>query len=136
MEIRLIHPEEVWGIRQQVLWPEKPLAYIQLPEDEWGLHYGGFQNNRLVSVVSLFIEGEEAQFRKFATLEEEQGKGYGSHLLRHVLDIAAGRGVRRVWCNARTHKAGFYAGFGLKPTGAILEKDGVSFVIMERLSGS
>ncbi|MNI87734.1 Acetyltransferase (GNAT) family protein [compost metagenome] len=81
----------------------------------------------------MFIEGEEAQFRKFATLEQEQGKGYGSILLEYVLDIAVNRGVKRIWCNARTNKASYYAKFGLKPTGASMEKDGVSYVIMERL---
>ena len=40
-----------------------------LQDDEDGLHFGLFNKEKLVSVVSLFIDGEEAQFRKFATLQ-------------------------------------------------------------------
>lgn len=132
MEIRQLEPEQVLEIRQQVLWPGKPLAYVKLPEDDKGLHFGGIAAGRLVSVVSLFVDGRQAQFRKFATLTEEQGKGYGSRLLQHVLEEAARRGAGRIWCNARTSKASYYARFGLAPIGECMEKDGVSYVIMEK----
>lgn len=131
MEIRQLNPQQVWEMRQQVLWPHKPLDYVILPQDHEGLHFGGFVNGELVTVVSLFIEGEEAQFRKFATKTEHQGKGYGSLLLRVVLEEATLKGARRIWCNARENKASYYARFGLAKKGQSLEKDGVRYVMME-----
>ncbi|WP_340082967.1 GNAT family N-acetyltransferase [Terribacillus sp. FSL K6-0262] len=85
------------------------------------------------SVISLFIEEDEAQFRKFATLPEEQGKRYGSMLLKFILGKCQNIGVSRVWCNARQDKAYFYHKFGLKETSRFLVKGGLKFPIMEKM---
>lgn len=85
MEIKLIHKEEVWKLRHEVMWPEREPDYIKLADDDQGKHYGLYVGDRLVSVLSLFVNGTEGQFRKFATLELEQGQGYGSKLLNTVL---------------------------------------------------
>ena len=83
IEIREIKAEDTWPMRHKVMWPDQPLDYVILPQDEEGLHYGLFKEDKLISVISLFINQEEAQFRKFATATEAQGKGYGSALLHH-----------------------------------------------------
>ena len=131
MKIGAISPEAAWTIRHQVMWPDKPLDYVKLKDDDRGSHWGLFIENRLVSVVSLFIDGRRAQFRKFATLQQEQGKGCGSKLLRHVFEEARLQGADQIWCNARAEKAGFYNKFGLAASGEAFEKDGVSYVIMQ-----
>ncbi|MFB5761867.1 GNAT family N-acetyltransferase [Paenibacillus medicaginis] len=131
MDIRSIDKESAWRIRHEVMWPDRELAYVQLKDDDMGRHYGLFVGERLVSVVTLFIDQEEAQFRKFATLETEQGKGYGSRLLRHVMEEAKQAGGKRIWCNARREKAAFYRRFGLQETGRMFVKGGKEYVIME-----
>ncbi|MFB5677737.1 GNAT family N-acetyltransferase [Paenibacillus terreus] len=131
MDIRSIAKESVWRIRHEVMWPDRELAFVQLEDDDMGRHYGLFVGERLVSVVSLFIDRDEAQFRKFATLEAEQGKGYGSRLLRHVMEEAEQAGVKRIWCNARREKAAFYRKFGLRETDRTFVKGGKEYVIME-----
>lgn len=80
MIIREISPQETWPIRHKVMWPNESFEYVKLPIDEKGLHLGLWANDTLVSVVSLFMIKEMGQFRKFATLVEEQGKGYGRQL--------------------------------------------------------
>lgn len=130
--IEIVEKEQVWKIRHDVMWPDKPFDYIKLDDDGRGNHFGLFIENRLISVISLFVENEEAQFRKFATLQEEQGKGYGSKLLESVLEEAKIQGVKRIWCNARKNKADFYKKFGLQETGGSFEKGGKSYVIMEK----
>lgn len=85
----------------------------------------------LISVVSLFIHGEEAQFRKFATKVPSQGKGYGSQLLRHMLREAMKLGVKRIYCNARSNKVTFYEKFGLTVTDRQFTKGGKDYVVME-----
>lgn len=71
MKIKKIKAEQTWEIRHKVMWPNKPLAYVKISNDLEGLHYGLFVADKLVSVVSLFIKGEVAQFRKFATSIDE-----------------------------------------------------------------
>ncbi|MEM6629391.1 MAG: GNAT family N-acetyltransferase [Bacteroidota bacterium] len=124
--------EATWGIRHQVLWPSKELDYVKLASDPKGHHYGIQINDKLVSVISLFVEGESAQFRKFATLPEEQGKGYGSILLQHVMKQAQALGATQLWCNARVETCAFYHRFGMVEKGRGFKKGNIPYVVMER----
>lgn len=130
--IRAISPQDTWPIRHQVMWPDRPLEYIKLAEDEQGLHFGLFVREKLVSVVSLFVKGDSAQFRKFATLESEQGKGYGSQLLRQVLQEAQNQGALWIWCNARVPKTRFYAKFGLQATKTTFTKGEIDYIVLQK----
>jgi GNAT superfamily N-acetyltransferase len=103
---------------------------VELPEDAAGLHYGAFEGGQLLSVVSLFIDGAAARFRKFATEPAEQGRGIGSALLRYLMKEAAGHGARRLWCDARQEKAGFYQKFGFRVEGELFYKGPIPYVRM------
>ncbi|MBX4160470.1 GNAT family N-acetyltransferase [Priestia megaterium] len=131
MNVQMITKEQAWEVRHIVMWPDKDFSYVQLKDDPSGMHYGLFEKGELKSVVSLFITGDEAQFRKFATLKEEQGKGYGSHLLKEVLFKVKNLGIRRVWCNARENKVPFYQAFKMKETTRIFTKSSTRYVVME-----
>ncbi|WP_218923552.1 GNAT family N-acetyltransferase [Bacillus sp. AFS002410] len=130
--IKQVDKEEVWEIRHKVMWPDKPFDYIKLNDDDLGMHFGLFKESTLISVISLFISNNECQFRKFATLSQEQGKGYGSTLLDYVLKEVNNNGVKKIWCNARINKANFYKKFALQETNASFIKDGKQYVIMEK----
>lgn len=127
--------EEVWKMRHEVMWPNQELSFVKLPEDMTGYHFGltAGTEHKLVSVISLFIDGEQAQFRKFATLPEEQGKGYGSRLLQFTLDEARRRGARTIRCNARASKVGLYRKFGMQETDQRFLKGGIEFVVLEAI---
>ncbi|MFC5452829.1 GNAT family N-acetyltransferase [Paenibacillus aestuarii] len=133
MEIRNIEKELAWQLRHEVMWPEKDADYVKLPDDDKGRHYGLFAENQLISVVSLFIDGSDGQFRKFATRVSEQNKGYGSILLNHLLVEAQQAGIKRIFCNARREKSRFYEKFGLAATEEMFTKDGKEYIIMERV---
>ena len=81
-EIRPILAAQTWPIRHLVMWPDEPMAYVQIPNDHEGKHYGLFVEQQLVSIISLFTDARSVQFRKFATLINFQGKGYGSALFQ------------------------------------------------------
>jgi len=115
------------------MWPDEDIAYVKLPEDELGIHYGLFVNDKLTAVVSLFIKNREAQFRKLATAIAAQGNGYGTLLLKHLMQETEALNVNRIWCNARVDKASFYHRFGLKETAHSFSKNGQSYVVMERV---
>lgn len=130
--ISTIHKEDAWELRHRVMWPDKHFDFIKLRNDDLGIHYGLFKDNILISVVSLFVSKDEAQFRKFATLPEEQCKGYGSALLHFVLEEASNLGIKKIWCNARINKSDYYQKFGLQETGENFKKENKVYVIMER----
>ena len=133
LQIKQISASEVLPIRQKVMWPNKPIEYVKLPNDESGEHFGLFLEDKLISIISLFTKNGEAQFRKFATLSEFQGGGYGTLLLKKIMDIAQSYGVNRIWCNARVEKSDFYKKFGLSPTNEQFQKGGIEYVIMEKV---
>jgi GNAT superfamily N-acetyltransferase len=130
--IKKINKEKAWELRHKVMWSDKDFDYIKLVDDDLGLHFGLFKENILISVISLFITKEKCQFRKFATLQQEQGKGYGSTLLDYVIKEAKKSGLRRIWCNARKNKVNFYKKFDFQETNYNFIKEGKSYVIMEK----
>lgn len=129
----MINAADTWKIRHEVMWPNQPFEFVQLEEDNFGLHYGVFEDNQLVSIVSCFIEGEVMQFRKLATLIDYQGRGIASLLLKHIFKAAEEKGIKKIWCNARTEKKEFYKKFGMKDTGNTFIKAGQEFTIMQIL---
>ncbi|CAD5257372.1 MULTISPECIES: GNAT family N-acetyltransferase [unclassified Imperialibacter] len=132
MEIRKIKAEDTWPVRHRVMWPNQPFDFVKVDEDHEGIHYGLFVDDELVSIVSLFLKDGKAQFRKFATEVQHQGKGYGTILLNYLLKEIEGHRVSSVWCNARTEKAAYYERFGLHKTNATYMKGGIEFVVMEK----
>ncbi|MBP7558181.1 MAG: GNAT family N-acetyltransferase [Chitinophagaceae bacterium] len=123
----------VWQIRQRVMYPDAPVAAVQLPHDEDGQHLGIWVNEKPVSIVSLFRDGDRFQFRKFATETGQQGKGYGSYLLQHLVQLAKDQHAAVLWCNARVSATAFYARFDFSATGAPWQKNGIDFIKMEKL---
>ena len=131
LEIKAIPAQATWNIRYTVMWPNKSIDYVKLPADEEGLHLGLFVQGKLTSIVSAFIVDYKAQFRKFATLEEGQGKGYGSRLLSYLFNELKSKDVTVIWCNARVDKATYYEQFGLRRTNQCFARGEIEYVIME-----
>ena len=131
--IKQIPYTETWDIRHRVMWLDQPFDYVKLPEDEKGIHFGLFKNEKLIAVVSLFINHNEAQFRKLATEIHEQGQGYGTQLLSYLIDYVSQQKIKRVWCNARANKTLYYNKFGMVATNKKYIKGGIEFVVMEKI---
>ena len=131
MEIKPIKASQTWQIRHEVMWPEQPFEFVQLEEDNLGLHFGVFDQKKLISIVSCFVVDEEMQFRKLATLQKFQGNGSASQLLHYILKLAKEKNLKKVWCNARTNKKSFYEKFGMKDTLKTFIKANQEFTIME-----
>lgn len=133
MTLRPITSAQTYALRHAVLWPDQPLAYVQLPDDDAGQHFGAFEDDQLVAVISLFVGGGgSARFRKFATDPAWQGRGIGAALLRYTIAAAAAQGARSLWCDARQNTLAFYERFGLQPEGAVFYKGPVAYVRLRR----
>lgn len=134
LDIRIseIKVEDTWDIRHRVMWPEMPFDFVKIDNDSEGKHYGLFVDDRLTSIVSLFVTNNEAQFRKFATEVVEQGKGYGTKLLEFIISEVENMNIAKLWCNARVDKTKYYERFGLMKTDKTYVKGGIDFVILEK----
>ncbi|NSL90418.1 1-(5-phosphoribosyl)-5-[(5-phosphoribosylamino)methylideneamino]imidazole-4-carboxamide isomerase [Chitinophaga sp. Mgbs1] len=131
MNIRRISADETLPLRRDVMYPDRQLTEVKVDHDEDGLHYGVFEGGQLVTVVSLFLGREEAQFRKLATATAAQGKGFGKAVLAHLSDICRKENVKLLWCNARETAVSFYERLGYRIKGDYFKKDGINFVRME-----
>lgn len=123
---------DVLLMRQQVMYPDKDTDFVKLSDDDRGLHIGVYENDILVSVMSIFLHGREVQFRKLATRADVQGKGYASALMQWLTDYANDMKFDRLWCNARTNATGFYRKFGYEETDEHFTKNGYDYVLMEK----
>lgn len=132
IEIRDVPLEVVWKMRQAIMYPQETIDFVKLEEDESGMHWGLYHYDKLISVISLFERDHELQFRKFATIESMQGKGYGTTLLQRVMDWAIENKMQSIWCNARTTATSLYEKFGMKQSGPGWKKYGIDFIKMEK----
>jgi len=132
MLIERITPQETLEIRHRVLWPMKPIEFCKLEDDPQGIHYGGFVDGKLICVASIFIEGDRARLRKFATLDEYQHKGYGTSMLNKIIDDLIYIDIKWFWCDARVDAEGFYNRFKMSRAGDVFLKSDVEYVVMER----
>ena len=133
IEIREIEAEDTYQIRHEVMWAHKSIDFVKVDEDTEGVHFGLFDAEKLVSIVSVFYKNDEMQFRKFATLVEVQGHGHGTLLLNHIFQQAKNQGIKKIWCNARSNKTTFYAKFGMLETDIRFVKEGIEYVVMEKI---
>ena len=132
ISIEQIRPELTWRLRQEVLYPAQKLYEMELDEDQHGIHFGAFTDDKLVGVVSLFQTDKSFQFRKLAVLHEYQKMGIGNALLRRVEEFAANEGGTVIWCNARVSAIGFYMKAGYEHTGKLFSKNGFDYEILEK----
>ncbi|WP_165020788.1 GNAT family N-acetyltransferase [Dysgonomonas sp. ZJ279] len=122
----------VLQLRQQVMYPDKDIDFVKLADDDKGLHIGVFVANELVSVMSIFMNGRDVQFRKLATRNDMQNKGYASALMKWLIDYAKDVKLDRLWCNSRANAVDFYKRFGFEETDERFTKDGYDFVVVEK----
>ena len=95
----------------------------RVEDDESGEHFGVYIGDKLVCVASIFMtervrnKEQVARLRKFATIEEYQGKGIGSFVLKHIMDVLQQQSVNVFWCDARENAMSLYERFGMIPQG-------------------
>ncbi|GAB4024151.1 GNAT family N-acetyltransferase [Spirosoma gilvum] len=132
ISIRSITPEQTYPLRHTVLWPEKPFDYVKVENDSEGYHFGAFLADDLVAVISLFIDGETARFRKFAARPDCQRRGIGTRLLNHVIAEARRLGATILWCDARLDAADFYRRFGMEAVSDTFYKGPIPYAKFSR----
>lgn len=128
--ITQISTTECLPIRQKVLWPDRNLEHSMVPEDDQGIHFGAYAEDKLTCVASVFVTNSEARLRKFAILPAYQLRGIGTQILTHIIERMINRNVSKLWCDAREPAIDFYARFGFDKEGDLFFKNGVPYVKM------
>lgn len=131
MNIQSIRWQDALPIRHHVLWPNKPVSFSRVDGDEDANHYGIYSAGNLVSVASVFIEGNTARLRKFATLREFQNQGFGTKLIKHIIITLEDIGIEFFCCDARKTAVRFYHKFDMLRQGDEFDKSGVLYVKMK-----
>lgn len=131
VDIRAIQWQQALPIRQHVLWPNKPACFCKVAGDDVANHYGVYNEAKLVCVASVYIKGNTARLRKFATLQEFQNQGLGTKLISHIINTLKVRGIDFFWCDARKTAVSFYHKFNMLQQGDDFDKSGVCYVKMK-----
>lgn len=132
ISIEQIRPELTWYLRQKVLYPAQKLYEMEMDEDQEGIHFGGFTDDKLIAIISLFRKGDDFQFRKFAVEPGYQGKGIGTEILTYITNFAKAEGGKTIWCNARLSAIDFYLKYGFHQTGKLFARNGFDYEIVEK----
>lgn len=113
--ITKIAAKDTYSVGHKVLWPDLPLENCILYADDVAQHFGAYQQNQLVGVLSLFPDVDSSvRLRKFAILGEFQGQGIGMSMLQTVLNELVNSNIKSIWCDARTNAVGFYQKLGFE----------------------
>ncbi|OUR96993.1 hypothetical protein A9Q84_11700 [Halobacteriovorax marinus] len=134
MNVLRINASDTYQIRNLILRSGRPLedCHFSHDEDEQTFHLGAFIDKQLVSVASFYFEKsnsltEEYQYRLrgMATLQEHQGKGLSSALLKTAFPIIKQNFCQLLWCNARTTAQGFYQKVGFEKVESEFQIEGI-----------
>lgn len=133
LSIEQITPRLTWQLRRDILYPNQQKHEMEMEEDNHGYHFGGFMDNRLIAVVSLFKHEHDWQLRKFAVADTMQNQGIGTLLLNYITVFVENEGGKHLWCNARLSAVGFYNKQGYSAIGEVFHKNGFDYIIMQKV---
>ncbi|MEQ1858546.1 MAG: GNAT family N-acetyltransferase [Chthoniobacteraceae bacterium] len=124
--VRTVSAQDVIAVRWLILRAGFPRESAVFDGDDAPatIHLGGFVEDRLVGVASIYAApmpdqpGDARQLRGMATLPAVRGAGVGRALLAACEDAARASGAALIWCNARVSAAEFYRRLGWEISGA------------------
>ncbi|HEX2047988.1 MAG TPA: GNAT family N-acetyltransferase [Acidimicrobiales bacterium] len=129
------------ALRHRLLRPGQPFEETVYQGDdlEDTVHFGAFEGDRLVGIVSLYKErrpggpDEGWRIRGMATEPDVRGAGFGAALVAACVEHVAASGGGELWCNARTGASGFYRRMGFDVVSDEFEIPGIGpHVVMAR----
>ena len=143
MEIKKINSIDTYPVRHEVLRKGKPIETCQFKgdDDENTVHFGLYQNERLIGIISifkekndLFSETNQFQIRGMAVLEEFQGKGFGAELVKEAENHCISLNANLIWFNARENAIPFYKKLDYKIIGDsfLIPDVGIHFVMYKK----
>ncbi|SFI37770.1 GNAT family N-acetyltransferase [Jannaschia pohangensis] len=121
---RPVRAARILAFRQAMLWPDRPIAHVEVPGDDTALHLGAFAGHALVGAGSFFAHGAATQLRKLAVDPGWRGHGIGSELVRQGAAMTRAEGQHSLWCDARAESCAFYVAIGFEIDPDTYQKSG------------
>lgn len=119
--IKQINAPETYELRLSVLKTcEKYIYKYQGDFDSKTVHFGAFEKNKLIGIVSLMeasnssFKGKQMQLRGMAVDLGCQGENVGKVLVNQSLLYCKAKNKNILWCNARKQAVSFYVKQGFK----------------------
>lgn len=128
LSYRRVPVERIIQLRYDVLivGTTRTSATFDGDDEPTTVHLGGLVDDRCVACASLMAadldDTPAYQLRGMAVAAECRGRGIGAALLAFAESQVD---VPWLWCNARTHAAGFYAKHGWRQHGELFDIEGV-----------
>lgn len=123
-QVKTIDSKQTRALRQLVLWPHiasEDLCIIDIDDRADAIHFGTFDDSRIVSVGSFFEISspklsiqKQYRLRAMATHPDYRGMNCGKLLLDEAIINLRTMGVEAVWCDARLGAVGFYESIGFE----------------------
>ncbi|MFB6097620.1 MAG: GNAT family N-acetyltransferase [Salinibacter sp.] len=145
MECRPVQSDDEWekarSIREQVFIGEQECP----PDEEWDGHdetsrhvLGYVAGKAMATARWRTVPHDEevvAKLERFAVLPEHRGHGYGTALVRYVIEDARRAGFSTFLIHAQSHLEDWYEELGFRSTGRTFEEAGIPHVEMVRRDG-
>ena len=142
-----ILPEETWGLRSQVLWPEKQpdsSCALEVDGDPDVFHLGVMAPVGVVG-IGTFVPQVHAmlgdvvgyRLRAMATHPNFRGRRVGAMLVHHAEEVLKAKEAGGIWADARRVSLGFYARLGWEVSGPFytVPKRGLHRLVWTRFDG-
>ena len=144
MKIKKINSIDTYPVRHEVLRKGKPIetCLFKGDNDENTIHFGLYQKDRLIGIISIFKEKNELfseinqfQIRGMAVLEEFQGKGFGAELVKEAENHCISLNTDVIWFNARENAVPFYKKLGYTSIGDsfLIPDVGIHFAMYKKI---
>ncbi|MDL2252841.1 GNAT family N-acetyltransferase [Ruminococcaceae bacterium OttesenSCG-928-I18] len=130
------HYRQALALRSKVLRDPLGLCLSEedLESDPVCLHLAALRGGRLIGAVVLEPKDHNAYYLKQMAIDpEEQGHGVGRALLRQAESLAAAKGGKRIYMQARMTARGFYEKLGYAPVGESQIFIGIPHIKMEKM---
>ena len=143
--IKEITAVETYIVRHPILRNGKPTenCHFEGDERETTIHFGLFDNEKLIGVISVFEHDnttidskKQVQIRGMAVLGAFQKKGYGSTLLQHAEMHLRNKKIELIWFNARVSAVSFYKKLGYTTIGTsfIIPDVGAHYLMFKKIT--
>jgi ribosomal protein S18 acetylase RimI-like enzyme len=87
------------------------------PDEDTCRHLVAVEEGRVVGCVLFRAEGRSGRLFQMAVVQDHQGQGIGSHLIRTMEERLIAEGFDEAYLHARDHAVGFYGRLGYRVEG-------------------
>jgi predicted GNAT family N-acyltransferase len=95
------------------------------------IHFLACSGDEAVGTARIDIE-HDGKVGRLAVVARCRGQGIGRALMERCHEIAADRGLARVWCNAQVSAVPFYQSLGYRVEGDVFDEAGIDHLKMTR----